>query len=48
MRTIYIQRTTEDRDEDMETIREQVDLFVDGTGGGNEVGLGELAEILLS
>jgi hypothetical protein len=43
---VYIQRTTEDLDEDMDVIRHEVDLFVDGTSGGDSCGLGELADIL--
>jgi len=30
MKTIYIQRSTEDPDENMETVRTEVDLFIDG------------------
>jgi hypothetical protein len=30
MRTIYIQRTTEDPEEDMSVVRDEVDWFVDG------------------
>ncbi|KUJ23709.1 haloacid dehalogenase [Mollisia scopiformis] len=46
MGTIYIQRATEDLDEDMTAIREEVDLFIDGTGGNVSSGLGELADML--
>lgn len=33
MKTVYIQRNTEDPDEDMERIRSEVDVFIDGTSG---------------
>lgn len=46
MRTVYLQCTTEYRDEDMDVIRCEVDIFIDGTKGGEEGGLGELADIL--
>lgn len=47
LHTVYIQRTTEDQNEEMDRIRHGVDGFVDGrdgtaTGGG----LGEVAELL--
>lgn len=43
MKTVYIQRTTEDEDEDMEVVKTEVDLFVDGRGDG--AGLMELARM---
>jgi len=46
MRTVYIQRSTEDLGEDVTVIKGKVDLFIDGTKGGVEGGLGELADIL--
>jgi len=46
MKTVYIQRKTEDSSEDMEVVRKDVDFFVDGTNGRKECGLGELADIL--
>ncbi len=46
MGTVYIQRTTEDLDEDMATVQNEVDLFIDGTSGHVSHGLGELADIL--
>ncbi|WVR04090.1 haloacid dehalogenase, type II [Kwoniella sp. DSM 27419] len=47
MRTIYIQRDTEDPDEDMERIKAEVDLFVDGrTATGSQGGLNHLAALL--
>ena len=48
MGTVYIQRATEDLDEDMDVIRDEVDLFLDGTEGGESCGLGELADTLSS
>jgi hypothetical protein len=48
MRTVYIQRTTEDLDEDTDIIRGEVDVFIDGTKGRKEGGLGDLADILLN
>ncbi|RAK99843.1 HAD-like protein [Aspergillus ibericus CBS 121593] len=41
MRTVYIYRRTEDLDEDMEAVRRDVDVFLDGEGP-----LGQLAEML--
>ena len=46
LNTVYIQRTTEDLDEDMDIIRKEVDLFIDGTSRGEDCGLGELAALL--
>ena len=45
MRTIYIQRSTEDLSESMSLVRKEVDFFIDGTKGTKECGLGELATI---
>ena len=47
MQTAYIQRATEDPDEDMDAVRGEVDLFVDGTTGDKQHGLGKLADLLL-
>lgn len=44
--TVYVQRTTEDVDENMATVRREVDLFIDGTEGAKSGGLGELADLL--
>lgn len=30
MKTIYIRRATEDPDEDMEAVKKETDLFIDG------------------
>ncbi|KAF8849798.1 hypothetical protein BDZ45DRAFT_752411 [Acephala macrosclerotiorum] len=38
MQTAYIRRETEDAGENMEEIEQQVDYFVDGRGGKEEVG----------
>ena len=46
MKTIYVQRETEDLTEDMERVRDDVDFFIDGTGGDEKGGFGELADIL--
>jgi len=43
---VYVHRTTEDVDENIAKIRNEVDLFLDGTHGGTSCGLGELADIL--
>lgn len=40
---MYIQRSTEDPDEDMEQVKNDVDLFIDGRDGAG--GLVELAEL---
>ena len=47
MRTTYIQRTTEDLDEDMDVIRNEVDHFIDGTVTSPSHGLDALAEMLI-
>ena len=44
MRTIYVRRTTEDSNEDMEKVAGEVDLFIDGTAEGG--GLLDLARRL--
>ena len=41
-----MQRTREDLSETMEKVRDEVDFFIDGTGGDNICGFGELADIL--
>ena len=46
MKTIYVQRKTEDLTEDMKQVRDDVDFFIDGTKGDEKCGLGELADIL--
>lgn len=46
MKTIYVQRSTEDLSENMEKVRDDVDFFIDGTGGDEKCGFGELADIL--
>lgn len=46
MKTVYIKRGTEDKDEDMGLVRKEVDFFLDGTKGSTECGLAELADIL--
>jgi len=43
MKTIYIQRTTEDLDEDMDRVKADVDLFIDGRD--ERGGLLKLAEL---
>jgi hypothetical protein len=48
MQTAYIRRETEDPEEDMEEVQREIDYFVDGRGGGVEVGLNKLADVLLS
>jgi hypothetical protein len=46
MRTIYIHRDTEDPEEDMDQIRADVDLFLDGTRStGAKGGLLALADL---
>lgn len=46
MKTIYVQRTTEDLVENMDQVRDEVDFFIDGTSGDEKCGFGELADIL--
>ena len=46
MKTIYIQRSTEDPTENMEHVRDEVDFFIDGTKGDERCGFGELADVL--
>ena len=43
MRTAYVQRRTEDPQENMETVRREVDIFVDGTVVGKDYGFSKLA-----
>ena len=43
---MYVQRTTEDPDEDMGQVRKDVDFFLDGTKGTEDCGLAEVAAIL--
>ncbi len=43
---MYIQRWTEDTDEDMNLLQKEFDVFIDGRGGSKERGLSELAEML--
>ena len=46
MKTIYVQRKTEDLTEDMKQVRDDIDFFIDGTKGDEKCGFGELANIL--
>ena len=46
MKTIYVQRKTEDLTEDMKQVWDDVDFFIDGTKGDEKCGFGELADIL--
>lgn len=46
MKTVYVQRTTEDLTEDINQVRDDVDFFIDGTRGDEKCGFGELADIL--
>ena len=46
MKTIYVQRTTEDVSEDIKQVRNDVDFFIDGTLQDDKCGFGELADIL--
>jgi hypothetical protein len=46
MKTIYVRRTTEDLDEDMDRIRTEFDAFVDGTTEDLAGGLSAVATIL--
>ena len=46
LKTVYIQRTTEDLIEDMKQVREDVDVFLYGTDGTRQCGLGRLADLL--
>jgi len=43
---VYIRRTTEDLNENIEVICEEMDLFLDGTDGRLTSGLGKFADIL--
>lgn len=46
MKTVYIQRKTEDLHEHSGDVRKDVDFFIDGTSGSEGCGLAELADIL--
>lgn len=46
MKTIYVERKTEDLNEDMKQVQDDVDFFIDGTVGDEKCGFGELADIL--
>lgn len=46
MKTIYVQRKTEDLTEDLKQVRDDVDFFIDGTKPDEKCGFGELADIL--
>lgn len=46
MKTIYVQRITEDLAEGMDQVRDDVDFFIDGTDGDEKCGFAELADIL--
>ena len=48
MGPVYIQRKTEDLDENMNEIRKKMDIFLDGTDGGRVCELGGQKEILSS
>ncbi|KAI5475021.1 haloacid dehalogenase [Pseudohyphozyma bogoriensis] len=43
MQTVYVHRATEDTDLDMHLVRDEFDLFIDGTSGEKDGGLVELA-----
>ncbi|KAF2501928.1 haloacid dehalogenase [Lophium mytilinum] len=45
-KTAYIYRSTEDVDEDMQAVQNDVDVFLDGRNGTLECGLGALANLL--
>lgn len=48
MNTVYIRRDTEDLDEDMDRIRSEVDVFLEGGESGEDDGpLAKLADLLL-
>lgn len=46
MKTVYIQRMTEDLHEDIDAVRNEVDFVIDGRSGEEGGGLRELAGIL--
>lgn len=46
MRTVYIQRTTEDLSESMDQVRAEVDFFTDGRDGTTSCGLAQVARML--
>jgi 2-haloalkanoic acid dehalogenase type II len=45
-KTVYIERWTEDGEEDMDAVKGECDGFVDGRGGSEECGLARLASLL--
>jgi len=47
LRTICIQRSKEDNDEDMAAIKDEVDLFIDGRNGLVFCSLGRVTDKLL-
>lgn len=46
MKTVYIQRKTEDPNEDMEIVCQEFDMFIDGTVVGTDHGFARLAHAL--
>lgn len=46
MRTVYIQRWTEDPKEDMSLVRQENDVFIDGLSGHKDCGLAVLLQML--
>jgi 2-haloalkanoic acid dehalogenase type II len=46
MKTVYVERWTEDGEEDMEEVKGECDAFVDGRGGGQSCGLAQVADLL--
>ncbi|KAF2815555.1 haloacid dehalogenase [Mytilinidion resinicola] len=46
LETAYIYRSTEDLDEDMQAVKRDVDIFLDGRNGTLDCGLGALADHL--
>jgi hypothetical protein len=46
MKTVYVQRWTEDGLEDMEAVKRECDGFMDGRGGGETCGLAKVADLL--
>ena len=47
MKTVYVQRPTEDLELEMERVKGEVSLFIDETDGKRQGGLKKLADILL-
>jgi hypothetical protein len=47
MNTVYIRRDTEDLDEDMDRIRSEVDVFLEGGESEDDGPLAKLADLLL-